>query len=363
MANPEPSYPFRYQVGNHILRQDVPLPDCLECRVNRVRQHTVTSGTSKNPLAVITRLSTNTLKTFLLPTQQLTPDNVSWIVQIHLETSIWPSLASPLPFEAPAVLCIHKDTLVFSPNGKSGWFAASETQHFFSNGRTVELLTFGNLGGDAVQAGPDPVFDYIGTISIHGLHATSVKRKSLSEISKEEYQRLPEEAQRTLGDVKECSCIGFAVVGSNPNIKQTFAPESPSVNVRDLAIPLPASSSPPLQSSANAPEPEPEPISLPSTSKNTGAKGFRKRSFSKYANQSWFPFISSRARRNPEAQEAGGAPYKERPQCPLHSKIGMVAFSNQNVSGTGGDQGQAAEAEAEEPANDGGSASISRQAS
>lgn len=100
-----------------------------------------------------------------------------------------------MPPLAPAVICIDKDTLVFCLNGKSGWFAAAESQHVFSNGRIVELLTFTTSGGDAVQAGPDPAFDYIGTISIQGLHATSVKGKSLSEISKEEYQRLPEEVR------------------------------------------------------------------------------------------------------------------------------------------------------------------------
>ncbi|KAG8896198.1 hypothetical protein FRC00_006307 [Tulasnella sp. 408] len=281
----------------------------------------------------------------------MTPDNVSWIVQIQLEALLWPSPDSPLPLEAPAVICVHKDTLIFSQNGKSGWFAASETQHFFSNGRTVELLTFGNLGGDAVQAGLDPSFDYIGTISIRGLHATSVKGRSLSEISTEAYLRLPDEAQRTLGDVNECTWLGFAVVGSNGVIKQLFGPDSQSVDVRSLAIPPPPPPPSSLQSSTNAPSPAQVPTSFPSTSRKIGTNCFRKSLFLKYA-----PRLFGRVTRNTDGQMSGGVIHEAKAQCPLHPKIGIVAADNQHATGTGEDQGHAAGKE--EPADDDGSASI-----
>ncbi|KAG9042415.1 hypothetical protein FS837_010898 [Tulasnella sp. UAMH 9824] len=242
---------------------------------------------------------------------------------------------SPLSLEAPVVVCVHKETLLFGHNGKSGWFAASETQHFFSNGRTVELLTFGNqVGGDAVQAGPDPAFDYIGTISIHGLYAVSVKGRPLSEILREEYLRLTDEAQRTLGDVKECSWLGFTVVGSKGVI---------TVDARSLAIPLPPASSSSLQSSAKAPSPSQLPTPFLSTSSKIETRGFRKSLFFKYADRLG---LFGRVMRNSE----------EEPQCPLHTKIGIIAADNQHVTGTGEDQ--ATRRGKRSPADDDGSANL-----
>lgn len=92
---------------------------------------------------------------------------------------------------------------MFSNTGKSGWFVVPENQHVFSHGRTVELVAFGNAEGDAVETDSDPGFDYIGTISVRGLHETPLKGKFLSEVLPEEYLRFSDEVRgRVLEDLK-----------------------------------------------------------------------------------------------------------------------------------------------------------------
>ncbi|KIO28522.1 hypothetical protein M407DRAFT_180258 [Tulasnella calospora MUT 4182] len=57
--------------------------------------------------------------------------------------------------------------------------------------------------------------------------------------------------------------------------------------------------------------------------------------------------------RSSEGQRSDVPIHEERPQCPLHAKIGIVVVSNPHVTGTGEDQGQVAREE--EPTNDGDS--------
>lgn len=340
MANPQHSRPFNYRVGGFIPRNEWPRPNCSECRRNVVRHDLVLRGTAKAPYAAVIRLSNHTLRDHLLPMQTLTPDNVSWIVQIHLETAIWSTLPSPIPVEAPAVLCIHKDTLVFSNTGKSGWFVVPENQHVFSHGRTVELVAFGNAEGDAVETDSDPGFDYIGTISVRGLHETPLKGKFLSEVLPEEYLRFSDEVQRTLGDVKECAWLGFAVVGSNPVIKHTFGPDSTPTDIRSLTNTSPAASSlSPKEQPTTSPPVQPSSL-LPSTSTGNRTRGLRAKFSLRPLYVLSVPDVRSRMMRWLEPKGTRVAVH--RPPCPLHPKAGIPSTEAQQVNDTGDVQAQAA---------------------
>ncbi|KAG9042414.1 hypothetical protein FS837_010897 [Tulasnella sp. UAMH 9824] len=344
MANPNPSRPFSYRIGGYVPRTEWPRPNCLACRRNVVRHDRVLRGTAKAPCAAVIRLANNTLRDKLLPMQKLTPDNVSWILQIHLETTMWSTLPSPFPVEAPAVLSIHKDTLIFSHTGKSGWFVVPESQHVFSNGRIVELVAFGNADGDAVEATSDPGYDYIGTISTRGLHDSPLKGKSLSEVLPEEYLGFPDEAQRTLGDVKECFWLGFAVVELNPAIKHTFGSESTPTDIRCLATPSPVPSALSLEQPPNIPPLVQPPASFPSTSTEKKPRGLRAKFSLRPIYLLSLPDTRSQMGRWIGLAGSSGTT-NTKPQCPFHPQTGIAIAETQQVVDAGDAQAQAAKDE------------------